>query len=273
MDKWLINGVVGDAVPVDDRGLAYGDGLFETIALRAGQPRWLDAHLQRLSAGCERLNIPVVAVGKLADEVAGLYEGIDYGTLKLIVTRGSGPRGYAPGGASAPLRIAGVAAAEPVPVAPANVRLCETLCSRNSQLAGLKTLNRLEQVLARSEWDDAMIGEGLMFDETGLLVSGTMSNVFVVIDNQLCTPGVTVAGVAGIMRAAVLREAAQTGLNIEVRDIHRDELVHVTEAFLTNALRGIIPVASLDGRSLAPAETTSVARQLLAAAGVTECTN
>jgi len=162
MDSW-VDGQPADALSLKDRGLAYGDGLFETIAVRSGQPLLLDRHLSRLADGCSRLAIAadhLLIRSELQAYAAVLGEGV----LKLILTRGDGLRGYAPDPAARARRIlqGNPPAAYPVIHGEQGVRLfpCATRLSKQPLLAGLKHLNRLEQVIARSEWQDAEHAEG-----------------------------------------------------------------------------------------------------------------
>jgi 4-amino-4-deoxychorismate lyase len=249
--RWLINGQVTDVIPADDRGLAYGDGLFETMALRDGRIRFLDLHLNRLANGCDRLGIPFNVDAALRDELIAFVADEVNGTLKLIVTRGVGRRGYAPPVSASPSRFIGFAATEvtDAPLKAARVRYCATPISRNPVLAGIKTLNRLEQVVARVEWSDAEgFDEGLMLDDRAYVVCGTMTNLFLVRDGGLMTPLLDECGVKGIMRSQVLNVAG--AMQIEVQECHvsSGDIQTAEALFLTNALKGIWPIGRLEGR-------------------------
>jgi 4-amino-4-deoxychorismate lyase len=245
----LVNGEPGDVIPVTDRGLLYGDGVFETIAIRAGRLQHWPRHLHRLHAGCARLGIQPFASALLAAEAESIIHDTDHGVLKLIVTRGSGGRGYRVSESADCTRIMQL---HPWPEYPAacqeegvRIRLCETRQGSNPALAGIKHLNRLEQVLARQEWNDADIREGLLLDTDGNLVEGTMSNVFIISGGVLMTPDLSRCGVAGIMRTLVLELAEQQGLDPRIAPVSLDELVRADEVFLTNSLIGIWPVIAL----------------------------
>jgi 4-amino-4-deoxychorismate lyase len=136
------------------------------------------------------------------------------------------------------------------------VRRARLRLGENPALAGIKHCNRLEQVLARREWSDPGIGEALMFSSSGALVSGTMSNVFLVHGSKLLTPSVDRCGVAGVMRATVLDLAAQLGIPAQERRLDETELAAAEELFLTNALIGIRPISELDGVSVPPGPVT-----------------
>jgi 4-amino-4-deoxychorismate lyase len=269
----LVNGVASEAVLAEDRGLAYGDGLFETLALRGGQLRFVDAHLARLAAGCARLGIPLPDMPGLRAQLATVSAGVTHGVVKLLLSRGAGPRGYAPPAAPRPTLVVFCYPGEPPAAPPAllRVRACTTLAGTSPALAGLKTLNRLEQVLARAEWRDPAIGEGLMRDESGCFVGGTASNLFIVRDGRLLTPGLGRHGVRGIMRGMVLAAATRLGIPAAEAGLRRPDLDGASEMFLTSALIGIAPVGEFDGRRLAPGPVTRRLRMELASAGVGEC--
>ncbi|MBL8226181.1 MAG: aminodeoxychorismate lyase [Chromatiales bacterium] len=269
----LVNGLEARTVPADDRGLAYGDGLFETLALREGGVRFVEAHLARLARGCARLAIPMPDGGLLRTQLAAVSDGVAHGVVKIVLTRGPGPRGYAPPASPEPTLIVSCHPGEPRSgiAAPLRVRDCATPVASSPALAGLKTLNRLEQVLARAEWRDPAIGEGLMRDEAGWYAGGTASNLFVVRDGTLLTPGLGRRGVRGIMRDAVLAASARLGIASAEADLGRADLDGATEMFLTSALIGIAPVGEFDGRRLATGPVTRRLRAELALAGVGEC--
>ena len=251
----------GAALSVLDRGLHYGDGLFETIACEHGRPRLIERHLQRLASGCERLGLVPGDRAALAREVRELAAGTSRAVVKLLLTRGvSLARGYAPNGRERTLRIAlrfgwpsrdSQRAEQGVRVRRASLQLGE-----NPALAGIKHCNRLEQVLARREWTDPGIDEALMFSSSGALVSGTMSNVFLVRGSKVLTPCIDRCGVAGVMRGLVLEVAAAAGISAEERRLGAADLAAAEELFLTNALTGIRPVRELDGMSLAVGPVT-----------------
>jgi 4-amino-4-deoxychorismate lyase len=265
-----VNGQPATVVSALERGLHYGDGLFETIACRHGRPRLLDRHLQRLTAGCARLAIAPVDPMVIAREVSEVASGSDRAIVKILLTRGPATaRGYAISGREQPTRITlryawppetEAFAAEGVRVRIASLRLGE-----NPALAGLKHCNRLEQVLARRECQDPGISEALMFSSAGALISGTMSNVFLVQDSTLVTPRVDRCGVAGVMRAEVLAAAAAAGIRSEERVLDVKDLRRAQELFLTSALIGIRPVRAIADRPLVPGPVTRQLQAQLAA--------
>jgi 4-amino-4-deoxychorismate lyase len=249
----LVNGVAVDdgapAIDVRDRGLNYGDGVFETMALQTGRLRFLDAHLQRLAIGCARLGIEFPGELLLKTEIAAVAGSQQNGVVKIVVTRGSGGRGYRPDDATAVTRIVTLHDAPSQTGEDVAVRWCDIRLSRNPALAGIKHLNRLEQVLARSEWRDERIGEGLMLDYEGELVCGTASNVFLVRNGELATPDLRYCGVRGIMRAAVIETAKELHIPVHEEPLWPDDLDSATEVFVTNAVRGVRAVVAFDERS------------------------
>lgn len=247
----LVNGVATDRLAVDDRGLHYGDGLFETLAILDGHAPLWSRHMARLHRGCRALGIVTPDTDALHDEVFHLCAGRPRAVLKLLITRGSGRRGYRPPEPAVPTRILMLGDWPAHPPAwhdeGVDVRTCDMRLSRNPVLAGHKHLNRLEQVLARAEWGDEF-QEGLMLDIDGWVVEGTMSNLFVVKDGTLLTPPIEQCGVAGIMRGLVMETAQAIGIPCEERNLRREDLDRTEGMFLSNTLIGLWPLRSLDGR-------------------------
>ena len=246
LGSW-VDGIPGAAVPVDDRGLQYGDGLFETMLIRQGRVRFLEAHLSRLAQGCLRLGIPLTVDAALRAEIQAAVSVRDSAILKLLVTRGSGARGYAPRAPMVPRRVMTVFAATPTTALREGVRLrvAQTTVAAIAALAGIKHLNRLENVLAAGEAQHADCFDALLLDSAGLVVGGTMCNVFLVSGGEIVTPPVDRAGVAGVLRGVVLRECAALGLRAEVRPVAAAELASADEIFVTNARIGVVHARSV----------------------------
>ena len=243
----LIDSDVKGLLPADDRGLAYGDGLFETVLVHAGQPVWWAEHMQRLRGGAARLGIeaPDDALWLAdANRLIDAHEGQKSLLLKLILTRGSGSRGYSPASALVPRRIVQCG---PAPVADPRwrrdgirVRLCDLRLSSQPRLAGIKHLNRLEQVLARAEWSDPDVAEGLLLDADENVVCATAASIFLVKHNELLTPSVERCGVAGVCRAQLL-----SGIGARVASLSSSDLIAAEEVFVCSSVRGILPVTAL----------------------------
>jgi 4-amino-4-deoxychorismate lyase len=246
LGSW-VDGIPGAVVPVDDRGLQYGDGLFETMLIRSGRVRFLEAHLARLAQGCLRLEIPFAVDATLRAEIQTAASGRELAVLKLLVTRGSGPRGYAPRAPQVARRVMTLSATAPLTALNEGVslRVAQLTLAANPALAGIKHLNRLENVLAAREAQHADCFDALLLDAAGLLVGGTMCNVFLVSGGAVVTPPVDRAGVAGVIRAIVLRECATLGLRAEIRPVAAAELATADEIFVTNARIGVVHARSV----------------------------
>lgn len=247
MLSW-VDGQPAELLSVKDRGLAYGDGLFATLGVRNGQPQLLERQLARLQSGCQRLALPCDQA-LVRSELLAFAAQMGSGVLKLIVTRGDGQRGYA---MPQPMHSRRILQAAPLPSYPATnvnqgVQLfpCATRLAEQPLLAGLKHLNRLEQVLARAEWQSADYAEGLLCDHSGRVIEGVYSNLFMVQQQRLLTPALTRCGVAGVMRAELLAQATALGVAVVERDISYAELLAADEVFVCNSLYGIWPVRSL----------------------------
>lgn len=267
----LINGAAGGAISALDRGLHFGDGVFETIACLHGRPRFLSLHLERLAGGCRALGFAPPGES-LREEIERLAGAQERAIVKLIVTRGPATvRGYAVSGCEQATR---VTIRYPWPVEdPAlqqqgvSVRVAAMRLGENPALAGLKHCNRLEQILARGEPEAGAVAESLLLSRSGKLVSGTMTNVFLVDGPPqspcLRTPAIDLCGVAGIMRRVVLREAVQAGITAMECALWPADLAAAAEIFLTNARVGIWPVSRLQARVLAPGPVTRRLQNLL----------
>lgn len=255
----LLDGEPAEALPLDDRGLHYGDGVFETLAVVDGRPVWWEAHWERLLAGCHRLGFTDFPdPDPLRAEAERLCGTRERAVLKILVTRGSGPRGYEPRGAQ-PRRLLLLYPWPDHPVAwrreGVRLRWCTTPCARNPRLAGIKHLNRLEQVLARAEWRGGY-EEGLMRDEHGRVVGGTMSNVFLITADGLLTPELSQCGVAGVTRRWVMARAAAWGVPVQESAFDAQALASAQEVFLTSSLIGVWPVRLLEDRHYPVGELT-----------------
>lgn len=256
----LVNGRDDDRVFASDRGLLYGDGLFETIRfVRGVAPLWM-RHMQRLYEGCARLRMPQPDAVLLASEARQLLSDAADGVVRITLTRGPGERGYAP---PANPTVTRIVAAHPAPSIPADwyqsgirVRSCGLRLAPQPLLAGIKHLNRLEQVLARAEWSDTDIVEGLLFDRDEHLISATAANVFGILDGVPTTPMLDRCGVAGVLRAQLLEAFPGT----VVKPITQEATMRMDEMFVCSSVRGVLPVRELDGRALLIGEATRAAQ-------------
>jgi len=269
-----VDGQAADSLPLDDRGLNYGDGLFETIALREGVPQHWPLHYARLADGATRLGIPCPASETLLQDLAAALPAGAPSRLvaKIILTRGSGGRGYAPPVPSRPRRIVRLSAWPEWPESHASegitLALCATPLGRNPSLAGIKHLNRLEQVLASQELAASGAVEGLMFDDLSRLIEGTRTNVFLVAGRELLTPRLDQCGIAGVMRAIVIELARSLSLHVTETRVERSLLFSANELFVCNSLIGLWPVREIlspIGRSFGATPVTRRLMQELAA--------
>lgn len=246
----LVNGEYKDQIDLSDRGFQYGDGLFETIAVRDGKPVCFDRHLARLKAGCERLFIPFPDTELLTFEAHQLSLQAADSVLKIILTRGSGGRGYRQPEVINTTRALSL---HPFPEYSLSykeqgivTRFCNTRLGINPALAGIKHLNRLEQVMARAEWSDPSIQEGIMLDVNDHVIEGTMTNLFYVKNNRLYTSSLDQAGIAGIIRGVIIQIVAETGYPVIEHKFTKEQLLSADELFLTNSIIEIWPVRQVD---------------------------
>jgi 4-amino-4-deoxychorismate lyase len=251
----LVNGVEDSKLSAADRGLAYGDGVFRTLAARGGVPRHWSRHYAKLAADCAAIALACPGEPLLRQEIERVCAAAGECALKIVVTRGAGPRGYRYPSRVEPTRIVSSA---PLPDYPASygeegvrVRRCRLRLAGQPALAGVKHLNRLENVLARAEWDDPQIVEGLLCDERDHVIGGTMTNVFIATRGVLATPKLERCGVAGVTRERVLDAAQRHGTACRVADLPWDEVLAADEVILVNSLAGAWPVREIEGRTRA----------------------
>lgn len=264
-----IDGQPAASVPATDRGLNYGDGLFETIRVHAGGVPLLARHLDRLRAGCTRLGLPYPGDETIREDARVLLAGgMAEGVLRIVLTRGDGGRGYAPPEDATGRRIASL---HPLPAGLERrmiLGVCDTRLGASPALGGLKHLGRLEQVLAARETAAAGWDEGLMLDASGCVVAGTRHNLFYWRDGGLYTPPLQAAGVAGVMRALVLENMVAAGIPGGETPLRYDELHAIDGMFLCNAVAGLRAVGCLDGRPAGEGGEMKELREKLRAAGV-----
>lgn len=250
----LVNGSTQDSLPVTDRGLAYGHGLFETIRVAHGVPLLWAEHMERMREGCERLRIdwPEDMETSLAADAERLCAGSD-AMLKLMITAGSGGLGYRLPSKQKPLRIV---TCYPLPDYPEAYQsqgitlfTCRQRLGMQPILAGIKHLNRLEQVLASGEWQNTGAQEGVMLDQRGYVIEGTRTNL-VAVDKQqrLLTPDLRDCGIEGVMRRYLLQQASELGIATCVGRYTLEEFQEQPEIFVCNSLIGIWPVIAWDDR-------------------------
>jgi len=246
----LVNGKHGNLISIRDRGLLYGDGVFRTVRASAGQGLHWPKHYQKLRHDCTALGISCPDYALLTAELGELLKLYPVGVVKLIVTRGAGTRGYAPAADIEPTHCWD---AFPVPDYPDDwpisgikARICELRLCSQPHLAGIKHLNRLENVLAAAECSDTDIAEGLLMDAADNVIAGTRSNLFVVNQGKLITPALTCCGVAGMQRERVMAWAMKHKMPLQVRNISMEEVLKADELFLVNSIMVLWPLRELD---------------------------
>jgi 4-amino-4-deoxychorismate lyase len=252
----LVDGVVRDEVSASDRGLAYGDGVFRTLLARRAIPVQWHRQYAKLARDAAALALRAPAAELLEAEVAKVCGTERLCAVKIVLTRGAGARGYAYSGTEKPTRIV---SAGPLPqnleaqrAEGIRVRLCSLKLAHQPALAGVKHLNRLENVLARAEWNDAQIAEGLLCDEHGHVIAGTMTNLFIGVEGALATPGLERCGVAGVTRERIMECAQSHGVSCTVTTLSWSDVLGADEVFLVNSLAGVLPVRGLAGEERTP---------------------
>jgi len=253
--RTLINGIVADYLAADDRSVQFGDGLFETMLVRDGRVIQLAEHLDRLSASALRLSIDIPQPAVFIEDIDKLIGATDSacGVIKLIVTRGCSSRGYQYDSRAVSNRLvrfsdihrqhSSILSGE---LLHGDLCFCDTPVSVNSALAGMKHLNRLDNVLARNEFAADRYIDGLMSDVDGHIIEGSMSNLFAIKGRVLYTPDLDRAGVDGVMRNTVLELAGEAGMDYSVCNLTRPELEQMDCLFITNSLIGMKAVDNLE---------------------------
>ncbi|MFT6153826.1 MAG: 4-amino-4-deoxychorismate lyase [Bermanella sp.] len=263
-----------------DRGVQFGDGLFETICVIDKRATNLDLHVKRLNSGLASLLItsPVDNIKSLIEEyiIKFIAESEQKnGIFKIIITRGSSARGY---GFDANIIANITAFYTPKPQYEIDIYsqgvelvVCKTQCSIQPQLAGLKHLNRLENVLAKQELNGVF--EGLMLNHSGFVIEGTMSNVFFEKDNILHTPKLNISGIKGVIRACVLYEAEKRSIEVKIQDITLPELKNFSSGFICNSVMGIVPIRKINQYAFNASEMTKQLQSVINHRGENEQTS
>lgn len=264
---FLINGHREDGVSPFDRGLAYGDGVFRTLPVCGGTPHCWQLHYRKLCEDCKSLGIVCPPEEVLAADIDMLVGEGEDATIKIIITRGEGARGYAVPALSQPMRLVIRTPAQSYASGNASdgvkLHLCELRLSHQPRLAGVKHLNRLENVLARMEWVDPQITDGLLLDVAGNVIECTMSNVYIRTGNNLATPDLGRCGVAGVTRARILELAPHFGYRPQITDLSLEQLLDADEVLICNSLYGAWQVRALGEHNWEPGQLASRLRERL----------
>ena len=263
----MVNGVQSSLIDVTDRGLQFGDGVFETIRVHRGIPVWWQMHMQRLHEGCRRLQFTrLPEIEKLREEANVLVTDCPTGSLKIIVTRGNSSSGYTAPPDITPNRVLQLISGDRHQSKSEQgivLGVSEQRITGSRQLSGIKHLNRLEQVLARTQCQAEGWDECIMLDDKDRVVEGSMSNLFAWQQDKLLTPLLDQTGIKGICRQRIISSAAEKGINVEQCELGLDDLQKSDGLFVCNSLIGIWPVAQFSNRILdIGAETRKLQRQL-----------
>lgn len=266
-NQFLINGKPLAGLSVLDRGLAYGDGVFRTFLVKNGVPHHWELQFQKLSQDCQTLGITCPEKDDLISDIQTVFNDGKDAVAKIIVTRGESSRGYAVPNDNQANRIVIKSA---VPIYPLSnqtqgvkLHLCKLKLGLQAKLAGVKHLNRLENVLARLEWNDASIADGLLLDTNDNVIECTMSNIFARFGNALVTPSLDQCGVAGIARARIIENTKDFNLDVKIEDLKLDKLMQADEIIICNSLFGAWQVVDFNGKQWVKQDLDTQFREML----------
>lgn len=246
--QYLVNGSPHGLISPFDRGFAYGDGVFRTMKMVHGMPEAWPLHYQKLVADCGVIGIVAPSAELLMHELQQLFTVDEIAVAKIVITRGESARGYAPPPVSLPLRVVIKSNLPDYPeenfAKGVSLYFCETKLAHQPKLAGIKHLNRLESVLARSEWHDVSFVDGMMLDQENNVIECTAANIFARFDHALVTPDLSLCGVAGVMRERIMQLAPSLGYEVNTIKISFTQLKQADEVLICNSLYGAWPVRS-----------------------------
>ena len=270
---YLINGDFNQSISPLDRGFTYGDGVFRTMVMRSGLPVNWPLHYQKLVADCAAIGIVCPSAELLMSDFLQLFsiEDIDsekQEVAKIIVTRGEGERGYKPPAVTTPTRVI-VRSAMPqyskeYYVGGIQLHVCNTRLASQVKLAGVKHLNRLENILARMEWRDESIFDGVLLDQQGDVIECTMSNIFARFDKVLVTPDLSECGVSGITRQRICDLSSTLNLTVEVARLSLSRMMQAEELIVCNSLYGAFQVGKIGDTTWGQQALAKTFRNLLA---------
>lgn len=265
----LINGEFSNSIEVFDRGFMYGDGLFETIRVVNGNPVLWDYHIKRLLEGSNKLALPIdsMLITRLRSGLDRVVKEAGRHTetciVKIVISRGVGGRGYQ---SPEEINLTDVIICYPAPDYPLSfglngvqLRTCKHRLSENPHLAGIKHLNRLDQVLASRELQQGVlqgeasgssVSEGLMLDQSGRAIEGTKSNILLFEKDCIVSPDMNLCGVDGVAKNYIFDCAKQIGLRTKIKNIMPSDIPEYKGMAITNSVMGIWPVNRLDGVEL-----------------------
>lgn len=255
--SFLINGSFDQAISVFDRGFSYGDGVFRTMKIRNGLPVSWPFHYQKLVADCAVIGIVCPSAELLMSDLQKLFEKELFSedltqVAKIIITRGEGERGYAPPVITVPTRVVIKSVLPKYAESNYNkgvqLHVCDIKLAAQPKLAGIKHLNRLENVIARMEWREESIFDGLLLDQSGNVIECTMSNIFVRFGSELLTPDLSLCGVSGITRQRILGLGRILGLNVGIKSLTLAQILQADEVIICNSLFGAFQVTQINNK-------------------------
>jgi 4-amino-4-deoxychorismate lyase len=244
----LVNGKPSNKLDTSDRAIAYGDGCFTTIAKRSGIIQLFDNHIERLKEGCVVLNIGFIDWKALKQQIIEISASLENTVIKVIISRGSGGRGYSPVGAEQPVSILSLHTMpthydiwrnEGIRLGLSDVKL-----SRQALWQGTKHLNRLEQVLVK-QYSDNSIDDQLVCDTDNMVIETSVANIFWQVENQWFTADLHESGVCGVMRNHVLDVLSQNNRQVQVVRAHYSMLTYASDIFICNSLMALVPVKEI----------------------------
>ncbi|SGY91678.1 aminodeoxychorismate lyase [Moritella viscosa] len=245
----IINGSPSQDVAIADRGFNFGDGHFTTIKIAAGQALLLDLHLARLQQACAALVIEFTQWNELLAVITQQALVLRGGVLKVTITRGEGGRGYSTLGCS---RANWFLQHRSIPAQYSDwaregieLMLCEYQQTVNPALAGLKTLNRLDQVMIKQELDANGMNDGLVCSTDGYVIETSVANVFWVIGGKVYTPSTERSGVEGVMKTHISNLLNKLGFSLKTGDYTISNVLAADEIFITNSVMEVVPVKSI----------------------------
>ena len=270
--SFIVNGSFDHAISPFDRGFAYGDGVFRTMLVRNGLPECWPQHYQKLVADCAAIKIVCPSAELLMSDLQQLFSVEEIAedsvaVIKMIITRGEGERGYSPPAITNPLR---VVIKSPLHTYPniyltegVNLHVCTTKLATQIALAGVKHLNRLENVLARMEWKDPNIVDGIMFDDANHVIACTAANIFICNGDTLTTPKLDRCGIAGVTRQRIIDLAHLLGLTVKIQQINLAQLLSADEVLITNSIYGALQVKTILQTTWKPTSLAADIRKVL----------
>ncbi|MEQ1767302.1 MAG: aminodeoxychorismate lyase [Methylotenera sp.] len=270
--SYLINGDFNQVVSPLDRGFAYGDGVFRTMLMQNGLLECWPLHYQKLVADCAAIGIVCPSAELLMSDLQQLISKQELtenltSVIKIIITRGEGDRGYAAPAITNPTRVVLKTPmrrySEGNLTNGVNLHICKTRLATQTRLGGIKHLNRLENVMARMEWQDENIFDGVILDQHENAIECTMSNIFARFDRKLITPDLSDCGVAGVTRQRIMGLASTLNLTVEVQALQIKKLLLADEVIICNSLYGAFQVKKIGERKMPQQTLANTIRTLL----------